>query len=107
MTVTDPWRVYPTRVLTDDDSACVLDEAVEDLLVLRSPMYCGDAGAELHALVSLIAQAKKRLAYVVADARDQEHSWAEIARQLGRSRLSTIARYAPSSKKRRRPLDPD
>ena len=104
---TDPWRHYPLRALTDDDSACVLDEAIEDLLVLRSPLYSGDAGAELHALVSLIAQAEGRLASVVADARDQEHSWAEIAHQLGRSRLGAIARYAPNSKRRRRPIDPD
>lgn len=104
---TDPRRIYPPRARADDDSASVLDEAVETLTVLRSPMYSGDAGAELHALVSLIAHAKERLASVVADARDQEHTWAEIARQLGCRRLSAIARYAPNSKNRRRPLDPD
>ena len=42
----DPWRVYPTEALADDDSACVLDDAVETLVVLRSPMSSGDAGAE-------------------------------------------------------------
>ena len=104
---TDPRRLYPPRPRADDDSASVLDDAVETLIVLRSPLYSGDAGAELHALVSLIAHAKGRLASVVADARDQEHTWGEIARQLGRSRLSAMARYAPNSKKRRRPLDPD
>jgi hypothetical protein len=104
---TDPWRLYPTRAKTDGDSASVLDEAVETLMTLRSPMLSGDAGAELHALVSLIDQAKRELASVVADARDQEHTWAEIARQLGCSRLSAIVRYAPNSKNRRRPLDPD
>ncbi len=104
---TDPRRPYPTRARTDDDSASVLNEAVETLTTLRSPLYSGDTGAELHALVSLIAHAKGRLASVVADARDQEHTWGEIARQLGCSRLSAIVRYAPNSKKRRRPLEPD
>ncbi|HVC71293.1 MAG TPA: hypothetical protein VNC61_13645 [Acidimicrobiales bacterium] len=104
---TDPWRPYPTRPRTDGDSASVLDEAVETLTTLRSPLSSGDAGAELHALVSLIAHAKGRLAFVVADARDQEHTWGEIARQLGCSRLSAVVRYAPQSKNRRRPLDPD
>jgi len=103
----DPRRIYPIRARADDDSAAVLDEAVETLTTFRSPLYSGDAGAELHALVSLIAHAKSRLASVVADARDQEHTWGEIAHQLGCSRLSAIARYAPNSKKRRRPLDPD
>ncbi len=104
---TDPRRLYPTRAQADRDSASVLDEAVETLTTLRSPLHSGDAGAELHTLVSLIAHAKGRLASVVADARDQEHTWGEIARQLGCNRLSAIVRYAPNSKKRRRPLDPD
>jgi hypothetical protein len=104
---TDPRRLYPPQARAGYDSASVLDEAVDTLIALRSPLYSGDAGAELHALVSLIAHAKGRLAYIVADARDQEHTWGEIARQLGCSRLSAMARYAPNSKKRRRPLDPD
>lgn len=104
---TDQWRSYPTRARTDGDSASVIDEAVEVLTALRSPMFSGDAGAELHALMSLIAHAKQRLACVVADARDQQHTWGEIAGQLGCSRLSAIVRYAPRSKKRRRPLEPD
>jgi len=105
--MTDARRIYPPRARADDDSASVVNEAIERLIVLRSPLYSGDAGAELHALVSLIAHAKKRLASVVTDARDQEHTWGEIARQLGCNRLSAIVRYAPHSKNRRRPLDPD
>ena len=57
--------------------------------------------------MSLIAEARDRLAHVVADARDQDHTWGEIAHQLGCSRLSAIAHYAHNWKKRRRPLDPD
>lgn len=105
--MTDARRIYPPRARADDDSASVVNEAIERLVVLRSPLYSGDAGAELHALVSLIAHAKKRLASVVTDARDQEHTWGEIARQLGCNWLSAIVRYAPHSKNRRRPLDPD
>ena len=52
----DPRRGYPARPLMDECSAAVLDEAVFNLTALRSPMLVGDAGAELHALVSLAAQ---------------------------------------------------
>ena len=104
---TDPRRIYQPRARADDDSACVLDEALETLTALRSPLYSGDAGAELLALVSLIAHAKGRRASVVTDTRDQEHTWGEIARQLGCNRLSAMVRYGPNSKRRRRPLDPD
>jgi len=70
MTDLDPHRRYPARRVLGDDSARLLDEAVDTLVILRAPMHHGDAGAELHALASLIAKADSRLGPVVANARD-------------------------------------
>jgi len=71
MTASDPRRFPPPIAVVDDDSAAVLDDAVSSLVVLRSPMFSGDALAEMHALTSLAAQIHTRLPRVVADARDQ------------------------------------
>jgi hypothetical protein len=43
----------------------------------------------------------------VADARDQAYTWTEIARLLGTPTSNTRQRYAPHTKTRRPPLDPD
>ena len=79
----DPRRRYPADPLVDDESEAVLVVAVDDLVLLRSPMWSGDAGAVLHALASLAAQIQQWLPDAVADARDQEYSWSEIARMIG------------------------
>ena len=79
----DPRRAYPSRPLVDECSRAVLDEAVASLTILRSPMYVGDAGAELHALASLRAQIEARLSEAVVAARDQLAPWAVIGAQLG------------------------
>jgi hypothetical protein len=70
-------------------------------------MYHDDALAELHALASLTLEANRRLPQVVTDARDQQHSWSEIAGQLGQRRLAVMARHAGRTAKRRTPPDPD
>lgn len=79
----DPRREFPRRPVRDGFSTAVLDEAVLALRVLRSPMRWGDALAELHATASLLAEIQARLPRLVNDARDQDHSWADIADQLG------------------------
>ncbi|HZT66871.1 MAG TPA: hypothetical protein VFA11_13870 [Acidimicrobiales bacterium] len=79
----DPRRLYPTRPVLDDDSARVLEEALNTLTVLRSPMFVGDACAELHAMVSLRAQIDAWIDDTVAAARDQGTTWTVIGRQLG------------------------
>jgi len=61
----------------------------------------------LHALTSLIAEAQSRLPRVVADARDQQHTWTAIAQQIGVTRLRALARYGGRTAKRRTPLGPD
>lgn len=92
---------------TGDDSERVLEDAIDTLGTLRGLPWLGDAGATLHLLTSLIAQAERRLPRAVADARDQDYSWAEIADLLGVTRASAWQRYAGRGRRDRTPLDPD
>ena len=71
------------RPLTGEDSERVIDNAVGSLGTLRELPWLGDAGTTIHLLTSLIRQAEEALPAAVAEARDQEYSWAEIARMLG------------------------
>jgi hypothetical protein len=75
----------------DDDSALVLEHALDSLARLRTAHWLGDSGVRLHALASLISQAHQLLPAAINDARDQELTWTEIARLLGIS-PSTAAR---------------
>ena len=52
----EPWTIHPGHPLVDDASAVVLEEAIVELTLLRSPMSLGDGLADLHAIVSLLAQ---------------------------------------------------
>ena len=56
----------------DDDTALVLDQAIETLARLRTPYWLGDSGVRLHALASLTAQAEALLPQAIHDAREQE-----------------------------------
>ena len=103
----DPRRRYPDRPIIDDESEAVVVVAVNDLILLRSPMWGGDAGALLHALASLVAQINDWLPEAVADARDQEYTWAEIAGLLGTRTSATQRRYAHYARTRRLPLELD
>ncbi len=105
--MTDPRRRYPSEPLLDEESDAVLVVAVEDLVLLRSPMWSGDAGAVLHALASLEAQINEWLPDAVADARDQEYSWPEIARLIGVKTATAKRRFAAHARSRRSPLDAD
>jgi hypothetical protein len=66
-----------------------------ELTLLRSPMHLGDCLADLHAMVSLLAQIHAWLPVVVAGARNQGHSWNEIAAQLGVTSTAARQRYNP------------
>jgi hypothetical protein len=103
----DPRREPPPQPITDDESALILDEAIATLAALRAPMAQTDPLAQLHALTSLVAQAHGRIPRLVADARDHDHPWTDIARQLDASRAMTLVRYAGRTTRRRTPLDPD
>jgi hypothetical protein len=103
----DPRRRYPDEPVVDDESDAVLVVAVNDLIMLRSPMWHGDSGAVLHALASLAAQITDWLPDAVADARDQDYSWPEIAHLLGTRTSSIQRRYTHHARTRRQPLEAD
>ena len=81
--LSDPRRAPLGHARSDEQSALVLEDAIVTLTLLRSPMRLGDSLAELHATVSLLAELQTRLPKIVSAARDQGHSWIEIAAQLG------------------------
>jgi len=103
----EPRRDHFVAPATDEDSRAVLDSAIEALGTLRGLEWLGDAGATLHLLASLVAEANARFPRAVADARDQEYSWAEVADLLGVTRASAWQRYAGRTARDRAPLEPD
>jgi hypothetical protein len=65
---------HPDHPVTDDVSAVIRDDAVTRLTLLWSPLSLGDAHAELHAVVSLLAELQVSLRATISSARDQDHS---------------------------------
>jgi len=78
---------------TGDDSLQVLTDAINQLAQLRTAYWLGDSAAGLHALASLIAQARQLLPQTVHDARDQELTWAQIGELLGTTAATAARRY--------------
>ncbi len=76
----------------DEETLALVEEAVGSLVVSRGGGR-GDAGAVLSALASLIAETQRRLPDAVADARDQEYTWAEIAARLATTTSVVSRRY--------------
>jgi hypothetical protein len=103
----EPRRDHYLAPATGDDTDVVLQAAIESLGDLRGLAWLGDAGARLHLLTSLMAETERQLPRAVADARDQEYSWAEIGDLLGVTRASAWQRYAGRTQDNRTPLDPD
>jgi hypothetical protein len=103
----DPRRCFPSEPLTDDDSEAVVALAINDLLLLRSPMWSGDAGAVLHALVSLAAEMQEWLPDSVADAHSRGYSWSEIARLIGVEPATARRRFGNHVRTWRPMIDPD
>ena len=90
-----PRRNHYLEPSAGDDTAAVLDEALESLGTLRMPTRSlGDAGVAIHLLVSLMAEAERRLPRTAAEARDQDYSWAEIGDLLGTTRAAAWQRFA-------------
>lgn len=73
----------PPRPFTDTASARVLDRAIGSLGTLRDLEWIGDARATIHILTSLIRQAEQLLPDAITEARNQQHTWTDIARALG------------------------
>lgn len=103
----EPRRDHYIEPTTGADSDAVIEAAIESLGTLRGLAWLGDAGVTLHLLVSLIHQAQQRLPTAVADAREQDYTWAQIADLLGVTRASAWQRYAGRTTANRTPLDPD
>jgi hypothetical protein len=103
----DPRRLHPNHLVVDDDSAEALQAAVHLLELSRSPLNQGDGALRVHVLVSLIAQAETVLPDAVADARDQDHPWADIAAQLGVTADTARRHNSRHHRTRSVPLDPD
>ncbi len=101
-----PRRDHHLPPITGDDTETVLEAAIESLATLRGLTWAGDAATRLHLLASLEAEAERGLPRAVADARDQQCSWAHIADLLGVTRASAQQRYGPRTATDRRPLSP-
>jgi hypothetical protein len=103
----DPRRDCPGHAVIDDDSASVIDQAVELLSLCRSPLNLGDGALGLHVLVSLINQAQALVPDAVAEALDQGYTWAEVAAQLGTTPVAARRRYRRHYRERAMPIDLD
>ena len=98
-----PERTRHIGPKTGRDTRAVVDEAVASLGRQRMPAgWLGDGGAEVHLLVSLIAEADRQLPQSVALARDQDYSWAEIGDLLGTTRAAAWQRFGEQARTIRR-----
>ena len=70
-------------------------------------MSHGDGLLRVHALATLIAQANALMADAVADARDQDHPWSDIAAQLGLTADTARRRYSRHHRTRSVPIELD
>ena len=91
---TDPRRDHSATPYTDEHTMVLIEQTVECLVLLRSPMHLGDAGATIAALVSLAAQIDNRLPDAVTQARDQGYTWDAIANRLATTTTTARRRYA-------------
>jgi hypothetical protein len=93
--------------MLDDDVAVVVDDTVRSLGLILSRDHDTNAAAELAAAARLISHLRRRLPDLVAEARDQNTSWAEIASHLHLTRLGAIARYGHHTRTRPQPANLD
>jgi hypothetical protein len=92
--MTDPRRPCPAVPYCDTDSETLVAELVDTLTIFRCPMGLGDAGATVSVLASIEAEITFRLLDAVADARDQDYAWNDIAVRLGTTASTARHRYA-------------
>lgn len=93
--------------LIDTETSYAIDEALSLVALVQRLPSDTPAARDLHAAVTLARAARSRLSRLVADARAEQTSWAEIGRILGTGRLYALCRYGPFVRWRRTPLEPD
>jgi hypothetical protein len=82
----------------------VVDDAVEAIVLVHQLQTDSLAARDLHATVTMLRELRSRVSRLVADARDEDTSWAEIGATLGTGRLWALIRYGPLWRRRRTPL---
>ena len=90
--------------LVAEETRLVVDDVLEVVALVQRLESDSLAARDLQAAVTLARVARSRLTRLVADARDEEVSWAEIGRILGSGRLWAPLRYGPLWRRRRTPL---
>lgn len=91
MAATD--RTHHIGPFADEDSDTIVEQAVAALGARRGLDPRDAATITIHLLTSLQHQIQAQLPRAVADARDQDHSWAEIGDLLGLTRAAAWHRY--------------
>jgi len=90
---TDPRAERVAVPFIDEHTMVIVQQAVESLILLRSPLHLGDAGATISALVSLTAEINAELPGAVAAAREQDYRWSDIGTRLAVSETTARRRY--------------
>jgi hypothetical protein len=82
-----------TTPYCDELSAALVDDVIESLIIMRSGSST-DAGSQLSVIASLLGELESRLPKAVADARDQDYRWCEIADRLAMVESTIRRRYS-------------
>jgi hypothetical protein len=93
--------------IIDEETSCVIDDALSAIALVQRLPSDSLAAKDLQAAVTLARAARSRVARLVADARDEQTSWAEIGRILRTGRFFAACRYEPFGRRRRTPIEPD
>ncbi len=93
--------------IINEETSCVVDDALSVIALVQHLPYDSVAARDLQAAVTLARAARSRLVRLVADARDEQTSWAEIGRILDTGRFFALCRYGPFGRRRKTPLELD
>jgi hypothetical protein len=90
-----------------EETHIIVDDALETIVLIHELPVDSRSAQDLHAAITLARVARARLSRLVADARDEQVSWADIGRILGTGRLWAVLRYGPLVRRRRTPIELD
>ena len=77
----------------DDDVMQLIEELIDTVIICRAGST-GDAGAQLSVITSLTAELDARLPETIFEARNQNHTWAQIAGRLDMAESTIRHRYS-------------